>query len=60
MDKAVLRSLSLEAFLAAPTIAFRSLANAVAALAAERGVLGPDRTIGPGLRNVFPFRSRDS
>ncbi len=49
MDKAMLRSLALEALLAAPTTKFRRLTNAVAALAAERSVLGPDRTVGPGL-----------
>lgn len=45
----MLRRLALEALLAAPTTEFRRLINAVAALAAERGVLGPDHTVGPGL-----------
>ncbi len=49
MDKAVLRRLTLEAFRAGPTTQFRSLVNAVSGLAAERGMLGPDRTVGPGL-----------
>ena len=49
MDKAVLRRLTLEAFHAAPTTQFRSLVNAVARLAAERGIMGTDRTVGPGL-----------
>ena len=48
MDKAVLRRLTLEAFRAAPTTQFRSLVSAVSKSAAERGMLGPDRTVGSG------------
>jgi len=49
VDKAVLRRLTLEALVAEPTTQCRNLANAVAKLAAERNILGPDRTLGPGL-----------
>ena len=49
MDRAVLRRLALESLLAAPATDFQRLQNAVAALAAERGVIGPERTVGPGL-----------
>lgn len=47
MDREVLRTLALEAFLATPTTEFWRLSNAVAALAEERGIPGTERTAGP-------------
>ncbi len=47
MDREVLRPLALEALLAAPATEFWRLSNAVAALAAERGIPGPEYTAGP-------------
>lgn len=60
MDEAVLRRLTLESLLAVPTTEFRRLTNAVAALAAERGILGPDRTVGPGLVSLSEARLSNS
>ncbi len=47
MHREVLRPLALEALLAAPTTEFRHLVNAVARLAAGRGIPGPEYTAGP-------------
>jgi hypothetical protein len=56
----LLRRLALEAFLAGPTTDFRRLANAVAGLAAERGMLGSNRTVGPGLTSFSEPRLSNS
>jgi hypothetical protein len=48
MDKVTLRRLALEVLLRTPNTDFQSLTNAVAELATEHQLLGPDRTIGPG------------
>lgn len=47
LDREMLRPLALEALLAAPTTEFRYLVNAVARLAADRGIRGPEYTAGP-------------
>ncbi len=47
MNREVLRPLALEALLEAPTTEFRHLVNAVARLAADRRIPGPEYVAGP-------------
>ena len=62
MDREVLRPLALEALLADPTTEFRYLVNAVARLAADREIPGPEFTANSGSERISlsgPTLSRD-
>ena len=62
MDREVLRPLALEALLADPTTEFRYLVNAVARLAADREIPGPEFTANSGSERIplsGPTLSRD-
>ena len=60
MDREVLRPLALEALLADPATDFRYLVNAVARLAADREIPGPEYTAGPDRTPLSgPTLSRD-
>lgn len=62
MDREALRPLALEALLATPTTEFRHLVNAVARLAADREIPGPEFTANSGSERISlsgPTLSRD-